>query len=183
MLDIDREVTEIHKKGTNRYSKEMFGEDKWIPLDKIKVDHSVQRDIQETHVQTILKKFDPTAFGRLVVTLREDGFYYVTDGQHRAKVLEILGFSEAPCVVVNLYNHKDEGLNFININEQSAKVSNIDKYRIGCSSMLEPWLRVRECVEYIGASVGAGKNQVSCVSSIYKLVNSSKVGTSRNRRY
>lgn len=181
MLDYAKEVTELSKPATERYNKEMFGEDIWLPIDQIKVDILVQRDLQEYQVQKIVRKFDPTAFGRLTVTQREDGQYYCTNGQHRLRALEQLGFSQAPCILVKLYSKKDEGLNFININEASAKVSNIDKYRIGVSSEIEPWLNVKECVDYIGAKVGTGEYGISCVSVIYKLVNNSKIDSSKVR--
>ena len=181
LIDVDKELVELKKPVDKRFTKEMFGPELGIPLDKLKVDINVQREIQDNHVQNMLKKFDPSAFGRLVVTQREDGFFYVTDGQHRKKMLEILGIEEAPCVVVNLCDLKDEGMNFININQQSAKVSNIDKYRIGCSSMVTEWLRVKEVIDYVGCVAGTNKGQVGCVSAIYKLVNSSKLETSRER--
>ena len=181
LLDVDVEILETKKPIQERYTREMFGVEKWIDINKIKVDINVQRELQDTHVQNIIKKFDPSAFGRLVVTQREDGFYYVTDGQHRRKVLELLGINHAPCVVVNLCDIKDEGLNFININQQSAKVSNIDKYRIGCSSMITEWIRVKEVVDYIGCTVGTGSGKINCTAALYKLVNNSKLDTSRER--
>ena len=181
LLDIENEIIESNKAVNDRFTKEMFGVEKWISLDKLKVDIEVQRELQDTHVQNIIKKFDPSAFGRLVVTQREDGYYYVTDGQHRRKTLELLGINEAPCVVVNLCDLKDEGMNFININQQSAKVSNIDKYRIGCSSMITEWLRVKEVVDFVGCTVGTSKGQISCTASLYKLVNTSKLEISRER--
>ena len=181
LRDVDVEILETKKSIQERYTREMFGVEKWIDINKIKIDINVQRELQDTHVQNIIKKFDPSAFGRLVVTQREDGFYYVTDGQHRKKVLELLGINEAPCVVVNLCDLKDECMNFININQQSAKVSNIDKYRIGCSSMITEWLRVKEVVDFIGYTVGTGKGQISCTAALYKLVNTSKLETSRER--
>ena len=181
LLDVDVEILETKKPIQERYTREMFGVEKWIDINKIKVDINVQRELQDTHVQNIIKKFDPSAFGRLVVTQRQDGFYYVTDGQHRRKVLELLGVSHAPCVVVNLCDIKDEGLNFININQQSAKVSNIDKYRIGCSSLITEWIRVKEVVDYIGCTVGTGSGKINCTAALYKLVNNSKLDTSRER--
>ena len=181
LIDHELEIIETKKPIDQRYTKEMFGKEMWIPLELLRVDINVQRELQDNHVQKMLRKFDPSAFGRLVVTKREDGYYYISDGQHRKKMLEILNIKEAPCVVVNLCDIKDEGMNFININQQSAKVSNIDKYRIGCSSMLSEWLRVKEVIDYVGCEAGTGSGKVSCVSALYKIVNSSKLETSRER--
>lgn len=181
MVDYAKEMVETSKPVNERYKKEMFGYEEWIPVEKIKVDISVQRDLQEYHVQKITRKFDPTAFGRLIVTLREDGNYYCTDGQHRLRALETLGIEIAPCIIIKLYSVKDEGLNFVNVNEQSAKVSNLDKYRIGVSSEIEAWLRVKECLDSINAKAGTGENQVSCVGVINKYVNNSKLESSRQK--
>lgn len=154
-----------------KYSKSMFGEEKWIPIEQIKVDISVQRELQESHVNKILKKFDPNAFGRLTVSKREDGFYYCSDGQHRLNVARRLGFKEVPCIVINNYTIKEEGENFIKVNEMSAKVSMLDKYRIGVSCEMEDWIRVKEVLDYAGLEAGTGVNKVSCISVIYKIIN------------
>ena len=42
-IDVDKEVSKPIK-----YTKEMFGIDMWIPIDKLKVDMRVQRELQET---------------------------------------------------------------------------------------------------------------------------------------
>ena len=173
IIDVDKELSSPIK-----YTKEMFGEDAWIPIEKLKIDMRVQRELQETHVTKLLGKFDPSAFGRLSVNLREDGFYYVSDGQHRLEIAKRLGLSEVPCVVNRLESLRDEGRSFIKINQNSAKVSGIDKYRIGVSSEVEEYLRVKECVDYAGLRIGTGLNQINCVSAIYRLINHATLLTS-----
>lgn len=155
-----------------KYEKHMFGEDKWIDVNKIKIDIAVQREMQESHVSKILKKFDPQAFGRLTVSPREDGYYYCSDGQHRLECAKRLGLKEVPCVVINNYSLKEEGESFIKVNEVSAKVSALDKYRIGVSSEIVEWLRVKECLDFVGLEAGTGVNKISCISIIYKSINS-----------
>ena len=181
LLDYEKEVTEINRPATQRFTKEMFGKEEWLRISDIKIDIEVQRELQEAHVQNIIRKFDPTAFGRITVSKREDGFYYCTNGQHRLRALERMGFDLCPCIVVNLCSLKDEGQNFIKINEQSAKVSNIDKYRIGVSSEVREWLLVKEALDFCGLKVTTGEGGVSCVSVIYKILNASKLETSRQR--
>ena len=173
IIDVDKELSSPIK-----YTKEMFGEDAWIPVEKLKIDMRVQRELQETHVTKLLGKFDPSAFGRLSVNLREDGFYYVSDGQHRLEIAKRLGLSEVPCVVNKLESLRDEGRSFIKINQNSAKVSGIDKYRIGVSSEVEEYLRIKECVDYAGLRIGTGLNQINCVSAIYRLINQATLLTS-----
>lgn len=172
IIDVDKEL------GTYVYKEEDFGEDMWVDVDKIKVDINVQRELIPAHVDKIAGKFDPSAFGRLHVTQREDGFYYCTDGQHRLFSARAVGLKRVPCVVVKCPSIREEGLNFIHLNETSAQVTAIDKYRIGCSSELTDWLYVKECIDSIGATIGSNEYEVNCVSSIYKFVNRPKSGSS-----
>ena len=82
LSDYNYEIIDVEKEISKpiRYTKEMFGEDAWIRVDKLKIDIRVQRELQDFHVDRILRKFDPSSFGRISVSPREDGFYYV-DGE------------------------------------------------------------------------------------------------------
>ena len=165
-IDVDKEVSKPIK-----YTKEMFGVDMWIPIDKLKVDIRVQRELQETHVDKLQKKFDPAAFGRISVSPREDGYYYVQDGQHRVALAKAVGLTEVPCIVHSLESLRDEGRAFIKINENSAKITGVDKYRIGVASEVVEYLRIKECVDYAGLRIGTGINAINCVSCIYRAIN------------
>jgi hypothetical protein len=166
-IDVDKEISKPIK-----YTREVFGIDMWIPVDKLKVDIRVQRELQDTHVDKLQKKFDPAAFGRISVSLREDGYYYVQDGQHRVALAKAVGLTEVPCIVHSLESLRDEGRAFIKINENSAKITGVDKYRIGVASEVVEYLRIKECVDYAGLRIGTGINCINCVSSIYRSINS-----------
>ena len=165
-IDVDKEISKPIK-----YTREMFGIDMWIPVDKLKVDIRVQRELQDTHVDKLQKKFDPAAFGRISVSLREDGYYYVQDGQHRVALAKAVGLTEVPCIVQSLESLRDEGRAFIKINENSAKITGVDKYRIGVASEVVEYLRIKECVDYAGLRIGTGVNAINCVSCIYRAIN------------
>ena len=165
-VDVDKEISKPIK-----YTREMFGIDMWIPVDKLKVDIRVQRELQDTHVDKLQKKFDPAAFGRISVSPREDGYYYVQDGQHRVALAKAVGLTEVPCIVQSLESLRDEGRAFIKINENSAKITGVDKYRIGVASEVVEYLRIKECVDYAGLRVGTGVNAINCVSCIYRAIN------------
>ena len=165
-IDVDKEISKPIK-----YTREMFGIDMWIPIDKLKVDIRVQRELQETHVDKLHKKFDPAAFGRISVSPREDGYYYVQDGQHRVALAKAVGLTEVPCIVHSLESLRDEGRAFIKINENSAKITGVDKYRIGVASEVIEYMRIKECVDYAGLRIGTGVNAINCVSCIYRAIN------------
>ena len=157
-----------------------FGKEKWIAIDKLELDEDTQRSPMENHVKKIARNLDPKAFGRISVSLRSDGKYYVTDGWHRTLACRSLGMKEVPCIVIENKSEetkqakKNDALQFLKINENSSAVSAIDKYKIGVSGEIEEWLRVQECIESNGLQAGTSANKVSAVASIYKYVNSSQ---------
>lgn len=162
------------------YTKEMFGKEEWIPLEKIKIDNDVQRTLDEKHASSIATKFDPASFGRITVNQRDDGFYYAINGQHRMNAIREIGFTEAPCIVVSCTDKKDEGNTFIKINEHAKAVSTIDKYRIGVSAGVREWLRTKEVLDFAGITkVSTNPNSFRAVGTIYKEIN--KGCTERNR--
>lgn len=185
MIDVQKifdegnfEFLDIKESPKRLLRKEDFGKEQWIPTNQIKADMQVQRELMPNHVEKIVRKFDASSFGRLIVTLREDGYYYVSDGNHRLNAARELDLSEVPCVVISCPTLRDEGISFININETSAKVSAIDKYRIGCSAQVSEWLRVKEVIDYCGLQVTGNGQGIACVSTVYKQVNSAKVQSS-----
>lgn len=157
-----------------------FGVEKWIDLEDLVLDEDTQRSPMENHVKKIAKNLDPKAFGRISVSLRSDGKYYVTDGWHRTLACKSLGIKEVPCIVIENKTEeikkakKNDALQFLKINENSSSVSAIDKYKIGVSGEVEEWLRVKECVECNGLQVGTSASRVNAVASIYKYINSSQ---------
>lgn len=164
-------------------TREDFGYEDWIPLDLLKVDINAQRNLMESQVEKILKNFTPASFGRITVSKRSDGFYYVQNGQHRVEALRRLKLKEAPCIVVNSNSLKEEAGNFIRINENSASVSSIDKYRIGVSAGDENWLRVKEVIEYCDFHVSTNPSQgISAISSIHKYINSPTLVSSKRSK-
>ena len=161
-------------------TRDDFGKEMWIDLEDLVLDEDTQRSPMENHVKKIAKNLDPKAFGRISVSLRSDGKYYVTDGWHRTLACKSLGMKEVPCIVIEnkveeeKQAKKNDALQFLKINENSSSVSAIDKYKIGVSGEVEEWLRVKECVESNGLLVGTSASRVNAVASIYKYINSSQ---------
>lgn len=161
-------------------TRESFGKEIWVNVEDLVVDEDTQRSSMETHIKKIMKNFDAKAFGRISVSRREDGKYYVTDGWHRTQVCKRLGLKEVPCIMIENKEKetkqakKQDALQFLRINENSSSVSAIDKYKIGVSAEVEEWLRVKECVECNGLKVGTSASRINAVASIYKYINSSQ---------
>lgn len=65
-----------------------------VPIEQLKIDEDYQREIEEAHVERLLRDFEPLLVGTLAVSLRDDGEMYVLDGQQRLQVFHRLGFGE-----------------------------------------------------------------------------------------
>lgn len=59
-----------------------------IPLEKLHIDTSYQRSVQ-SHVKTIAREWNPKKCDALKINYREDGNFYVWDGQHRKAAAEL----------------------------------------------------------------------------------------------
>lgn len=164
---------EESKFDASRVSREAFGVEQWIPLDKLDIDINAQRNLMESQVKKIMKDFTPSALGRIIVSKSTDasGKHHIQDGQHRAEALKLLGFKEAPCVVVDSETIKQEAENFLLINLNSASVSSLDKYRIGVSANVPEYLNIKECLDVVGLEAGNGDKKVSAVASISSYIN------------
>lgn len=74
----------------------------WLRAEQLDIDYRYQREtIDWHHVARIADTFDDLLLGWLVVSHRNDGLYYVIDGQHRLLAIRRLGWDERaiPCFV------------------------------------------------------------------------------------
>src|SRR5437764_10583991 len=65
----------------------------WVPVEKIRVSETAQREFRPHRANQFAANFDPDAFGRLIVNFR-DGHWWVIDGQHRLAAVKILGWTD-----------------------------------------------------------------------------------------
>lgn len=170
----DKKVNEEIKSESINYSRECFGVEKWISLDKLNIDLRTQRNLMEGQVKKIVKEFSPSAFGRIIISMNpdENGKHHIQDGQHRVAALKLLGYEEAPCIMVDAQTTKKEAENFLLINLNSAQVSSLDKYRIGVSANVHEYLAIKECLDAVGLEAGTGDKKISAVASISSYINS-----------
>jgi hypothetical protein len=71
----------------------------WVDTSSLCIDGSYQRPLQPTHVLNMIKNFDHRLMDPLVVNLRDDGKFYVIDGQHRLEVARRSGIKRLLCVI------------------------------------------------------------------------------------
>lgn len=70
-----------------------------IPLNELYIDESYQRSLQN-HVKIIARDWNPTKCDPLKINFREDGFFYVWDGQHRLEAARLRRIRYLLCDIV-----------------------------------------------------------------------------------
>jgi len=76
-----------------------------IPIGKLNVDTTYQRAINQRFARLIAENLDPDDFGRLIVYQREDGTFWIVDGQHRWYAVKyVLGWSDSQMVPCDVYS-------------------------------------------------------------------------------
>lgn len=69
-----------------------------IPLEDLHIDNSYQRPIQN-HIKTLTREWEDIKCDPLKVNYREDGYFYVWDGQHRKEAAHSRGLEYLLCDV------------------------------------------------------------------------------------
>lgn len=98
--------------------------EKTLILKNLETDFSYQSPVNEAQVSTIVRNFDGKALHTIVVSEREDGTYWIVDGQHRVVALIRLGRSSIKCTVHTDLTVTDEAEMYRKINERKMKSKN-----------------------------------------------------------
>lgn len=81
-----------------------------VSLDELHIDESYQRSLQN-HVKIIARDWNPTKCDPLKINFREDGNFYVWDGQHRLEAAKLRGIKYLLCdITVGLTQSKEAEL-------------------------------------------------------------------------
>ena len=65
-----------------------------LSIDELNVDHTYQRDLDQTLAQKIARDYDIVAVDPIIVSMRSDGSLWIVNGQHRAAAAKITGETE-----------------------------------------------------------------------------------------
>lgn len=98
-----RGMAKVEHSPLDRGSKPEFA---WLPIANLRVDDTYQRPLKQGNITAIRKiatQFSWIKFGALKVAPIADTdpqLYTIIDGQHRATALDLLGVSQAPCLII-----------------------------------------------------------------------------------
>lgn len=81
-----------------------------VALDELHIDESYQRSLQN-HVKIIARDWNPTKCDPLKINFRENGLFYVWDGQHRLEAAKLRGIKYLLCdITVGLTQEQEAEL-------------------------------------------------------------------------
>lgn len=102
-----------------------------LPTDKLTVDHSVQRALDDKRVDRMAADLHMDALGVITVSHRADDTYHVIDGQHRVEALRRAGHGGGSvyCVVYRGLSRAEEAAMFVRLNE-TKQVQPLDRFRV-----------------------------------------------------
>jgi len=115
-------VALVKNTDTDVFSKEH------IQLAALEVDHRYQRDINEKLVKVIVDNFNVLLCQPLYVGQRDDGTYWLIDGQQRHAALTKLGKRSWDATIVRT-NAEQEALLFVDLNRWRKQVGLIDRFK------------------------------------------------------
>jgi len=105
-----------------------------VKIIEMRVDEKVQRYKSDNVIATISSKFDIRNVGLLTVSLREDGFYYIIDGQHRMEAAMLNEVEELDCLIHEGLSIKDEANMFLALNKDRKLPTAIDNFKVAVTA-------------------------------------------------
>jgi hypothetical protein len=92
-------ATAIETARSRKKATEIYQRIESLPVSLLNIG-GYQRHVSNVRVARIIANCDPAKLGLIVVNKREDGSYYVIDGQHRLAALRRMGVELVRCILV-----------------------------------------------------------------------------------
>jgi hypothetical protein len=138
----------------------------------MKVDPRAQRLLRITWVKRHTSVFDPNQIGVLCVSKREDGSFWLIDGQHRAELLRAVGWGDqaAYCEIFSGLTVREEAALFLARNDKIS-VRTFDKFMAGCTAEQPTNLSIIKILTALGLKVaeGSGDGSIAAVSALHHV--------------
>jgi len=151
----------------------------WVNVNDILVEH-YQREIKEYKLRRMLREWDPSIAGYIILSLRENGLLYVVDGQHRTEAIRRLQHRIGPyikAVVVEGWSADDESNFFYKSQrpENRAALMPEDIHRAAVYAGDQDAIAIQRIVEHAGFRIGRAApntdatkiNAVKSINTVY----------------
>lgn len=100
-----------------------------IPVELLKVDWDMYQRATQRHVRIIAQNWNDDKCDPLMTNYRNDGYFYIIDGQHRLMAALMRGIESLVCIVFVGLSIKEEADLFTEQNEGTKKLSPYDTYK------------------------------------------------------
>lgn len=144
-----------------------------IPKSDLLVDDSYQRRPDEWKIKRIASEWSWPAIGALIVAMRDDGKFYVVDGQHRAlAAMRRADVETMPCIVFEMSDMMTEAQAFLDANTARKPLSALNKFNAllatGSKGAEMVVALAQQANRQIGDSTPTG---IRCVGLLLKMAN------------
>ncbi|MGE0133725.1 MAG: DUF6551 family protein [Dehalococcoidia bacterium] len=162
-----------HQGGTRQ---ELSGYQAAVRLGAIKVDNSYQpKEEDRGGIRQIVDHFDERALGVPVVSKRDDGFYYVVDGQRRTAAMRQL-FGVEHCITVQVWEglSREEEAHLFGLLNTRKELNSLQKFRARLFSGDEVAASIQRIVRKHGLDIalrqgGQAGNRVTAVVALQNV--------------
>ena len=140
---------------------------------QLKIDNRYQRDIKDSQIKKAIKNFNINIINPPKVNLRDDGFYYIMDGDHTVTIWkQQFGNKPIKCRVYTGLTWTEEAEIFIAQNGVSSTVTTKEKlrsgYNMGSPEIVDMVERAKMCgVDIAFGHPGKSNNKCYAVDTMY----------------
>jgi len=172
---LDKNVIGVHPEPPEFIKRELKYE--LMKIEELNFDGVYQRKVSVDKVRNIVRQFDIGVVGALIVSKREDGNYYVIDGQHRISAMKLLNIESIMCVIHEGLTIADEARLFKKCNNTRKQPSAIDNFRADLIAKNPITLEINKIVEENGFRINitnakpseSAKPAITAVSALTKV--------------
>ena len=142
-----------------------------LPIGILKVD-SYQKKLRRKVIDKIVENFDPIALGLIHVSLRDDGTYWVFNGQHRIEALKIRGENYVDCLVFTGLTFEQEASGFVG-HHNVSKPTKIEEHngRLLSGDFVAKDIEMVANELNLRIVAGGMKNTVQSITTLYQIYN------------
>lgn len=151
---------------------------KRLPINILKIDNTYQRPLSRCKVNRMVKNFNEGYIGAITVSCREDGFYYVLDGQHRLETLKYLCIDYVMCQIHHDLSFEEEALMFRNLNSIRSNPTAPQIFKASLIGNDQEAITIKSIIEKNGLKISTEGRRydglIGCVHMIQRCYRSLK---------
>jgi hypothetical protein len=144
---------------------------RWVPISQMRVNPTVQRDLNHQRVAYLAANFDPEQIGSPTVNAR-DGVFFIIDGQHRVAAMKLMGWADQSlqCWTYEGLTEREEAEAFLKIND-TLSVKALDRFRSGVAAGRETECDIDRIVRALGLSVSSSRTpgSIAAVAALQRV--------------